>query len=214
MTTIGDRLKQIRGNTSQKDFAEQFDVSINTVGYYERMQRSPDLAFLQKLKSAGYSIDWIISGDEKREYSENNHDCVYIPLYNAKLAAGHGSIINDQNIKIHIPFTPELINNYLCLNVGNLALFEVEGDSMADKIEAGHIVMVDTAQNEIRDSGIYAFSLDDSLLVKYLQRIPNGEINVSSHNSSAYPSYNISPKNYLNEQFKIIGKVVWHSGKP
>ena len=62
-TSIGDRLIQIRGHRSQAAFAKQIGVHKNTLGGYERGERTPDAEFLRKLMAAGYNANWVISGE-------------------------------------------------------------------------------------------------------------------------------------------------------
>lgn len=61
--TIGDRIKMVRGTLSQADFALRLKVSKNTVGNYERGDRSPDADFLAHLyEEFGADITWLLTG--------------------------------------------------------------------------------------------------------------------------------------------------------
>ena len=61
--TIGDRIRRIRGDLSQVEFAARLRVDKNTVGRYERGERTPDGDFLVGVQLVfGASIDWLLTG--------------------------------------------------------------------------------------------------------------------------------------------------------
>jgi len=62
-TEIGCRMVQIRGQRSQASFANHLGVHKNTLGGYERGERKPDSECLSALMRAGYSANWVISGE-------------------------------------------------------------------------------------------------------------------------------------------------------
>lgn len=64
MSTIGQRLREIRGNTSQKDFANQFRISVSKYQRIEKGTTAPDADFLKDILSIypNISLRWLISG--------------------------------------------------------------------------------------------------------------------------------------------------------
>jgi transcriptional regulator with XRE-family HTH domain len=61
---LGDRLVQLREGKTRAEFAELIGVHVNTLGGYERGERSPDLEFLTLLRSkTGVNINWLALGD-------------------------------------------------------------------------------------------------------------------------------------------------------
>lgn len=61
--SIGSRLIYIREDESRASFANRIGVHKNTLGNYERDDRSPDAEFLGKLHRLGFNINWIVSGE-------------------------------------------------------------------------------------------------------------------------------------------------------
>lgn len=61
---IGDRIKQIRSSFRQEVFAEKIGVHVNTVGRWEREQRTPDVDDLNKILAVftEVSADWLLTG--------------------------------------------------------------------------------------------------------------------------------------------------------
>jgi transcriptional regulator with XRE-family HTH domain len=57
---FGRRLRELRGEQSQADFATRTGINHTSYGLYERGARSPDLDFLIRLhKATGASLDWL-----------------------------------------------------------------------------------------------------------------------------------------------------------
>jgi transcriptional regulator with XRE-family HTH domain len=60
---IGERIRALRGERSQVDFARLMGVSQAQLSKYELGQSAPPLGFLARLaKDSGKSIDWIVVG--------------------------------------------------------------------------------------------------------------------------------------------------------
>ena len=63
--TIGDRIKQLRGHTSQAEYATHLGVHKNTLANYERNERLPDAEFLSRLRDRfDADINWLLTGVE------------------------------------------------------------------------------------------------------------------------------------------------------
>lgn len=66
--TFPGRLKQLRGNASQAEFAKKFGVSQVTWGRWELGQREPDLEVITKIcKTEMVSSDWLLGLSDVRE---------------------------------------------------------------------------------------------------------------------------------------------------
>ncbi|EME69754.1 phage repressor [Paramagnetospirillum caucaseum] len=61
--TVGERIRMVRGDVRQPDFATRLGVDKNTIGRYERDERQPDAEFLAKLCALGYSGHWLVTGE-------------------------------------------------------------------------------------------------------------------------------------------------------
>jgi transcriptional regulator with XRE-family HTH domain len=73
--SIGERLKIIRGEMTQFEFAEQLSVHPNTVARYERGERSPDSEYIDGIyKRFSVNPRWLLTGkgqmriDVKRQF--------------------------------------------------------------------------------------------------------------------------------------------------
>ena len=70
--TIGSRIRVIRGSLSQDEFATQMRVHKNTLGKYERGDRFPDFAFMQRLIEIGYNMNWFLTGEGAMSFDVGN----------------------------------------------------------------------------------------------------------------------------------------------
>lgn len=68
LENIGRRIREIRGfDLTQAQFADMLGIRQNTLSSYEKGRIVPTLEMLLKLKAySGKSIDWIVTGEEKR----------------------------------------------------------------------------------------------------------------------------------------------------
>lgn len=73
-------------------------------------------------------------------------------------------------------------------------------------LREGDDLLVDKSRKPFRD-GVYVVRLDDNLLVKRLASQGGGRFSLLSQNLS-YPPISVSA-----EDFELIGRVVWKSGR-
>lgn len=72
---IGNRLKILRGNVTQANFAAKHHKTTRTYQYYESGERKPDLSFVKEIaKEYGKSIDWIMCINDHESRNESYND--------------------------------------------------------------------------------------------------------------------------------------------
>jgi len=174
------------------------------------------------------STDWLMTGEGpmmQEERGEEREVCAvsnvtpeygkrvddkycYIPLYDVKAAAGNGTVIDREHIIDFLAFKQEWIRVQLGLSPQDLYLIHVEGESMEPTLRPGDMILIDhrTASSLPRD-GIYVLRMDDTLLVKRLQRLPGSVVKVTSDNP-AYEPFTLDLKQSAAE-VGIIGRVIW-----
>lgn len=210
---IGDRLKLIRGSTSQEDMALRLGIAVNSWGRYEREENPPHVEFLQLLREKmGISSDWLLTGEGNqaigiREETPDYGGLALIPLYDVKAKAGHGVVVTSERIVDSLAFKQDFLRNELGATRDDLYLIHVEGDSMEPTLRAGDLILVDRRRTTADREGIYVLRMDDALLVKRLQRQPGGRIMATSDNPT-YQSFDVDLK-ALHDGLSIIGRVVW-----
>ena len=61
LTILGERLRALRGDRSQAEFAKLIGVSSASIGYYENSERLPDAEMLRKIcVTCGVTADYLI----------------------------------------------------------------------------------------------------------------------------------------------------------
>lgn len=65
ISSIGERIRNIRGVESRKAFAEKFEIGTATLQRYEDNERTPDVEFLVKLQRyAEVTLDYLVNGED------------------------------------------------------------------------------------------------------------------------------------------------------
>ena len=115
-----------------------------------------------------------------------------MPRYDIQAAAGHGQLVGDEQPMFAMAFRRYWIENYVTRDIKNLSVISVKGDSMEGVLNDGDTILINHGQTTPRD-GLYVLRLNENLLVKRLQLIPGGIVNVISANE-AYPTFEIDLK--------------------
>ena len=225
--TIGDRLAYIRGGWSQATFAGILNVHKNTVGNYERGDRTPDADFLKKLIDAGYNANWVITGegpmllqdlappDEGRTEAVANGECHHlgreyalIPLYDIRLASGPEATASEEQAIDARAFKRQWLRQELHADPADVYLVSMDGKSMEPTLRAGDIVLVDRRNAEaVPRDGIYVLRMDGSILIKRIQRLPGRTLRVTSDNP-AYEPFDLGLA-AIGDEVAFLGRAVW-----
>lgn len=148
--------------------------------------------------------------DAELEFGDNRidvDDYLFVPQYDIAALAGSGAHVGLENVIDYMAFRREWIVSVMGLDISWLALARVEGDSMQSTLSSGDLVLLDRRpRNRITD-GIYFVDLGDGLIVKRLQLMLDGSVDVISDNN-LYRNENVSGEKLKSMQ--LSGKVVWH----
>ena len=182
----------------------------------------PKAETLKKIKQLkGCSIDWLLTG-EGEPFSDHpapiTHaldtlgnpvdldEFVFVPRYDIQAAAGHGQLVENEKPVFTMPFRRQWIETYITRDSKNLSVISVKGDSMEGVLNDGDAILINHSETTPRD-GLYVLRINENLLVKRLQVMPGGLVNVISANE-AYPSFEINLHN-MTDDVAIIGRVEW-----
>ncbi|MDY6905499.1 MAG: S24 family peptidase [Thermodesulfobacteriota bacterium] len=128
-----------------------------------------------------------------------------IPMVKARLHAGAGSFEVDASVEDFYGFSPQWLRRMG--NPETMVLMDVVGDSMAPVIQEGDTVLVDQSQADIYSGRIYAVGVDDTIMIKRVEKHP-GRLALLSVNPAYDPVY-ITGSDAGG--VRIIGRVVWVS---
>lgn len=224
--SLGERIKMVRGNTNQRDFAHAIGVASNTLGTYERDENSPKVETLERIAKVGKSpLYWLLTGhvvpseddqpalpndptqkEYRNQMAHGQDDIIVLPRLNVKLSAGGGSLLDEPNIAELVPLPKSWIRKLVPHTpTKQLALAQVEGDSMEPTITEGNDVLLDLGISEVSDNAIYALRYADMIVIKRLQRMKDG-IRVISDNPSYGDEFIPAIET---DQLQVIGRVKW-----
>jgi len=212
----------IRGNDSQKVFADKMRIHKNTWARYERGERMPDAEILLTLSEYGYNPEWILTGKGPRRSFDNEDrapgtkdscgayhidgDFALVPRYDVQASAGHGSVVENENIIDYLAFRKDWIRKSLGASPSDLAIISARGDSMHPTISDGDTLLVNLKESSITRPGIYVVHLGQGLVAKRCEELPGGHITLKSDNN-LYPAMGVPPEE--RDSLKIVGRVVW-----
>ncbi|EIU7196013.1 XRE family transcriptional regulator [Pseudomonas aeruginosa] len=203
------RLKQAISSQSLRGFSKECGLSEATLRSYLSGETFPTLDRLEQIaQAAGTSAMWLAFGtptsaEDSREKGDDSY--AYIPLYDARVSAGHGSWTEGARILAQLAFTRYSLRKQ-GLEIANMSAVRIGGDSMEPLLSDGDTVMIDHSCNEVRDEAVYVIRLDDHLYAKRVQRQINGGLAIISANP-AYQTMFVSKQDL--EAVDIIGRVVW-----
>ncbi|MES1936717.1 prophage transcriptional regulator [Salinisphaera hydrothermalis C27AD] len=130
---------------------------------------------------------------------------VEVPLYDVEAAAGHGSLVTNEEVRGRYAFRRDFVRSQ-GWRPEDLALITGRGDSMPGVIDDGQLVLVNLAQTDISGEGIYVLRLEGHLVIKAVQRDHKGNVYIRSTNQ-IYREI-VVPREELHE-LQIIGRAVW-----
>ncbi|MFB0515454.1 MAG: XRE family transcriptional regulator [Candidatus Neomarinimicrobiota bacterium] len=209
---LGRRLRDIRTHLgeTQTAFAERFGLKRHDIANYERGRADLPSRLVGSLDKLGFNISWLLTGTGGMLRggipTPNSSDLVLVSRYDVRVGAGHGTFVIGEDVVGSVAFKRDWIKER-GLNSNNLALVDVVGDSMEKVLREDDVVLIDLSQAEIVSGKAYVIRIGDELLVKYLQYLPGGLIQVFSENSAVYPPFTVAKKDLGTEIF-VIGRVV------
>lgn len=138
------------------------------------------------------------------------NDFVFVPRYDVRGSAGHGSIIHSEQIVDHLAFRADWVKNTLGVTKKDLVLISVKGDSMEPTIGNEDLILVNIQEDRIEENAIYVLQHDGVLLVKRIQRKMDGSLIIKSDNP-LYEQEVLDPSKA--EALRVLGRVVWFGRK-
>lgn len=216
--TLADRIREcavIVGNGDE--LSRKTAIPRSTLESYLTGDSEPKASRCAAIaQAAGVSLDWLIAGKGDKYGSPvqavgdgSAEDMyAYVPLYDARCSAGHGSWNEGCRVLTMLAFTRYSLRKK-GLDPARLSAIRVDGDSMEGLLSDGDTVMIDHGRNALEGEAVYVIRLDDHLYAKRLQRQFDGSVQVISENQ-AYRDM-LVPKDRLAD-LEIVGRVVWSGG--
>ena len=140
------------------------------------------------------------------EAAKHYADYQLVPRSSAKPSAGAGMLIESEQIVDYLAFKRDWLSRVLGITHNDIVLVEVRGDSMADTLQDGDLVLIDRRQNTLDVSAVFVLRVNDALLVKRVQHNFDGSVTIKSDNSRYDP---VTKSGRQLKDLQIVGRVVW-----
>lgn len=158
--------------------------------------------FKDRLPSERYALN--AGKTEKAETPHAFSEYQLIPRGSVRSSTGDNVIESNQLVD-YVAFKREWMRKALGIAHSDIAVVEVRGDSMADTLCDGDLVLVDLRQNRLDVSALFVLKDRDVLVVRRVQRNLDGSITIKSDNTH-YDAVTVKePLNSLH----VLGQVVW-----
>ena len=224
---LSEKIRNLRSQKgwTQGDLAKFSGVSLGSIKRYETDSGNITYSNLQKIANAlnvkveNLSLSMspspvsklspsslLVQNNAKNsDLSFTDDNAVFITALNSKVGAGESIDINGARVcdtPTKMPFSLTLFKTPP--RVKNLRCMQVSGYSMIPTLYPDSWVIFELGCEFLGD-GLYVINFGDSLMVKLVQRSPNGALDIISTNKE-YKSYRIDAGDETS--IKIIGKVL------
>jgi phage repressor protein C with HTH and peptisase S24 domain len=186
---------------SQNQLAGVLGIHRSAVTQAKRRDSVPRQWAYRLAEAFDLDARWLLTGKSDPATAADD-ELFWVPWVEARLSAGGGSFETGSTVRKTLPF-----NRAQLQGLGTpaaLVAMEVSGDSMEPGIRAGDTVMIDQSQTALVAGGIFAVGIDDTILVKRLEKRP-GQLALISDNR-AYETVLIDAGA---ANVRILGRVVW-----
>lgn len=130
---------------------------------------------------------------------------VMVPRYDVRASAGTGVAIHSESIVDHLAFKQDWITQ-MGLSKKDLALIEVQGDSMEPAIMHNDLILIDLRESKLSANGVYAIQHMGNLFVKRIQIRMDGSVVIKSDNPNYEPEVLLPAEA---ENLTVVGRVAW-----
>ena len=190
------RIAQATGIASQSELASVLNLNRSAVSRAKQRGHVPERWISRLCELFALDPEWITEGIQQIERF------MEVPVVTAKLGAGGGSHVVDAEVRGHLGFRSDWLHRKG--RPEHMVLMQVIGDSMIPGIREGDYVLIDQSQQEVYAGGIYALGLEETIMVKRLEKYPH-ELLILSDNPKYTP---ITLRGDEIETVRIIGRVV------
>ncbi|MFB1078173.1 XRE family transcriptional regulator [Photobacterium damselae] len=208
-----ERLKDVIGDESIREFSRRCELSDKTIRDYLRGKSYPTLDRLSLIANASdKSFVWLATGVDVNEQSQTlpvateDRGLVKVPQYDLQASAGCGCMVISENPVAEFSFSQEWIDSQ-GLSGAALTVVPVHGDSMEPTLSDGDLMLVKIINepSEARD-GLCIIRIDDNIFVKRIQYdYLEGTYLIASDNPQ-YKNFTIDQQ--YQDRFSVVGRVI------
>lgn len=207
--TFFERLRDETSIASQSDLARELGVGRAAVSLVKKKGTVPPRWILDLSVKFGLDSTWLETGEGAPRPEEASalfsEEFRRIPKVAARLSAGGGSFETEAGIEGYFAFRSQWVERKG--NPSDMVLMEVYGNSMEPELREGDVVLLDQSRRDILAGGIYAVGVEDTVMVKRVEKRP-GQVVLHSDNTDYSPIYLRGDEL---DNVRVLGRVIWVS---
>lgn len=200
------RVFSATGIESQIELANILRVNRSAITQARKKDSIPANWILQLFRIYSLNPDWLESGNGEtylRPGAGEGPLFKHIPKVKARLSAGGGSFEIGAEVQGYYAFQTEWLRTKG--NPERMVLMDIFGNSMEPELKDGDSVLIDESQKNILAGAVYAVGVDDTIMVKRVEKHPN-KLVLLSENRDYLPIFLEANEC---QGVRIIGKVIW-----
>lgn len=204
-----DFLKRVftaTGIESQIELAAALGINRSAITQARKKGAVPDRWILGLYRKFGLNPDWLENGLGViflKNGGDDGETFTYVPKVQARLCAGGGSFEVDDGVKGYHSFRQAWLAGKG--SADKMVLLDVFGNSMEPELKDGDTVLIDQSRTDIIAGAVYAVGIDDTIMVKRIEKHPNNLV-LLSDNTRYAP---ISLEREEMDSVRVLGKVIW-----
>lgn len=226
--SIPIRLKEIRerGGVGVREMARRCGMSPSSYRHYESPDRFKATflplrqarIFASALSEEGLSeevmalagvdhpsMDKPVRVESNEEWPEPGG---LVPVYDVQASAGFGAAVHGEEHIYNLAFDPSFLRQMTNAKPRELAIIQVQGDSMEPTLLNGDQVLVDRSKNNLDFDGLFVIRYGEALHIKRVGRAPKrGHVLIRSDNER------YTPLEVPYGEIDVVGRVLWYGRK-
>ena len=200
------RVFKATGIDSQIELAGALGINRSAITQARKKGVVPDKWILGLYRKFGLNPGWLENGIGAiflKNGGDVEDDFTYIPKVQARLCAGGGSFEVNSDVAGYYSFRREWLAGKG--SADNMVLVDVFGNSMEPELKDGDTVLIDQSRTDVIAGAVYAVGIDDTIMVKRIEKHPNSLV-LLSDNTRYAP---IFLERQEMDSVRVIGKVIW-----
>lgn len=200
------KVSDVLGLRNQNELSAVIGVNSSSITQARIRDKIPANWILQLCLKYGLNPNWLekdIGPAFIQPFDNAEEEFMQIPKVRARLCAGGGSFEVGSEIEGYYSFRKDWLSRKG--NADKMVLMDIFGNSMEPELKEGDVVLIDESKKDILAGSIYAVGIDDTIMVKRLEKRPKG-LALLSENTKNETIYMEGED--LN-RVRLIGKVLW-----
>ena len=192
--------------SSLSELAALLNVNRSSITQARKKDSIPANWLLELFRSHGLNPDWLEGGEGPQWLKQDGmfaRDFFPVPKVQARLCAGAGSFEVRSDVEEYYSFQTRWLQKKGVM--GRMVLMDIFGNSMSPEIKDGDTVLIDQSQTDIYAGIVYAVGVEDTIMVKRIEKHPR-KLVLLSDNKEYAPIY-LSDEEM--DRVRILGKVLW-----